>query len=113
MPSDQSSHGFERNGTAVICRDCPYQDVWYPVRTEREKCKHDLVHADHTVEYTDPDELSKVVTMDGRIVKRLDEQTEIGSDSESNDETLVTNPDHKPAERVEPEDIGLGEDLEI
>lgn len=34
-------------------------------------------------------------------------------DGEDDDGTYVENPDHKPADRVELEDLGIGEDLEI
>jgi len=96
--SAESTDGTERNGTAVICQDCPYQDVWYPVRTERQKCKHDLVHEGHTVEYTDPEELSKVVTMDGEVVKRLDEQAELVTDGGSVEgDTEQRDPTEDPA----------------
>jgi hypothetical protein len=67
--STQSERRTERNGIGVVCQDCPYQDIWYPGRTPREKCKHDMVHP-HTVEYVDPAEVKKSVTMDGEVVIR-------------------------------------------
>jgi len=68
------------SGTGVICQDCPYQDIWHPGRTVRDKCKHDLVHEDHTVDYVDPGEVSKLVRMDGELVTRLDEQSNLVAD---------------------------------
>lgn len=68
------------SGTGVVCRDCPYQDIWYPVRTDREKCKHDLVHDDHHVDYVDPSDVTKSVTMEGEVVVRHDEQSQLVTD---------------------------------
>jgi hypothetical protein len=69
----------DHHGVGVVCQDCPYQAIWYPVRMEREQCKHDLVHP-HTVEYVDPTEVTKSVRMNGEVVVRHDEQATLVTD---------------------------------
>lgn len=86
--TDQCSTDTDRKGTGVICQDCPYQDVWHPVRTERDKCKHDLVHEDHTVDYVDADAVDKVVRMTGEVLTRLDEQATLMTDG-GTEQTVV------------------------
>jgi len=70
----------EQQSVGVKCRDCPYQDIWHAVRTDRDVCKHDLVHDDHRVEYVDADDVTKSVTMDGEVVARHDEQQRLVTD---------------------------------
>jgi len=73
--------GSQRVG--LKCRDCPYRAIWHPVRTEREKCKHDLVYDDHDVDYVDAEEIRASVRPNGEVVIRHDEQQELVTDGGS------------------------------
>jgi|GEM_PF-3541811 hypothetical protein len=75
---DQSDGEVDRR-VGVNCRDCPYQDIWHPVRTTRETCKHDMVTG-HNVEYVDPGQIRRSVDADGNVVIVHDEQRELVTD---------------------------------
>jgi len=77
--TDQCGDEDPRGRVGVKCRDCPYQVIWYPSRTIRETCKHDMVTG-HNVDYVDPSEVRRSVDTDGNVVLVHDQQRQLVAD---------------------------------
>jgi hypothetical protein len=58
----------------LICRDCPYQDIWHADKTSRDRAKHET-HTTHEVERVDPDDLDAIVAPSGRVARSTGRQT--------------------------------------